>query len=681
MAGRGLDAGLTATVQELWEQARPVALERLNVLDDAVAAVMAGALDDDLRERATRESHKLAGSLGTFGLRDATHRAAALETAFMQPPPTEQAPQLAEHAVELRRLVEAGEAGATAVGPDREPDIVAVGLPAADAVALVSAGEERGLAVAAVEAPNGRGAPPRGDLAPAADEFGAAGGDGARARDVLAAAPVVLLSGEVPDLPAVVERLAAGGTTVALALAPDSPHDRVELVRRGARRLLPPDASADALMDALAELTDSRRPPAGRVLVLDDDPTILLVMEAILGGAGYEVSILEDPLAVWAALERTKPDLMVCDVSMPGLDGIDLCRTLRADSRWQNLPLLFLTAHSTPEVVSELFAAGADDYVNKPVLGPELLARVRARLERQALQRAIEDVDRLTGLLRRDTARPQLDGLLKLGQRLGQPVCLAAFGVDGLADINRDQGHAAGDAALAAAGQALRAAFASDGVAARWGGGELVVGMVGLGVHDARDRVGAVLEEIRQMPLAAAGGRVTLSAGLATWPADGEELDDIVAAAVDASRTARAAGGDRLGTPDATAHVDQVDVALVEDDDILAPLLLHALQTRGYSVRRIADGDEAARLLGGPRPELRAELVLLDWDLPGRDGLTVLRGLAEDGGLLATHVVMLTFRASEREVLSSLELGAVDHIAKPFSVPVLMQRVRRLLGQ
>jgi diguanylate cyclase (GGDEF)-like protein len=646
MAGRGLDAGLTATVQELWEQARPVALERLNVLDDAVAAVMVGALDDDLRDRAMRESHKLAGSLGTFGLRDATERAAALETAFAQPPATAQAPKLAEHAVELRRLVEAGEASAAvAVTADREPDVVAVGLPLAAAVTLVSAGEERGLAVAAIEAP----------------------------RDVLAAAPVVLLSGDVPDLSELVERLAAGGTTVALALAPDSPHDRVELVRRGARRLLPADASPDALMDALAELTESRRPPAGRVLVLDDDPTILLVMEAILGGAGYEVSILEDPLAVWAALERTRPDLMVCDVSMPGLDGIDLCRTLRADSRWQHLPLLFLTAHSTPEVVSELFAAGADDYVNKPVLGPELLARVRARLERQALQRAIEDVDRLTGLLRRDTAWPQLDGQLALGRRLGQPVCLAAFCVDELATINREQGHAAGDAALAAAGQALRAAFAADGVAARWGGGELVVGMVGLGVHDARDRIGAVLEEVR--------GDITLSAGLATWPADGEELDELVAAAVDASRAARAAGGDRLGTPDATARVDQVDVALVEDDDILAPLLLHALQTRGYSVRRIADGDEAARVLGGPRPELRAELVLLDWDLPGRDGLTVLRGLAEDGGLVATQVVMLTFRASEREVLSSLELGAVDHIAKPFSVPVLMQRVRRLLGQ
>src|SRR3954469_17134637 len=129
MAGRGLDAGLTAMVQELWEQARPVALERLDVLDDAVAAVMVGGLDDDLRDRAQRESHKLAGSLGTFGLRDATERAAALELAFESPPAIERAPALAEHAVELRRLVESGEAGGPAAASGRAAEVVAVGLP------------------------------------------------------------------------------------------------------------------------------------------------------------------------------------------------------------------------------------------------------------------------------------------------------------------------------------------------------------------------------------------------------------------------------------------------------------------------------------------------------------------------------------------------------------------------
>jgi DNA-binding response OmpR family regulator len=119
---------------------------------------------------------------------------------------------------------------------------------------------------------------------------------------------------------------------------------------------------------------------------------------------------------------------------------------------------------------------------------------------------------------------------------------------------------------------------------------------------------------------------------------------------------------------------------LVEDDEALAGVVLHALGTRGYRTRVIPDGDEAAAQLGGARPALQAPLVLLDWDLPGRDGLTVLRGLAADGRLAHTAVIMLTARASEREVLAALDLGAADHVAKPISLPVLMQKVRRALA-
>ena len=72
-------------------------------------------------------------------------------------------------------------------------------------------------------------------------------------------------------------------------------------------------------------------------------------------------------------------------------------------------------------------------------------------------------------------------------------------------------------------------------------------------------------------------------------------------------------------------------------------------------------------------------MLLLDWDLPGLDGLRVLRALRERGVLERTQVIMLTARGAEREVLEALHAGAVDHVTKPFSVPVLMQRVRRAM--
>lgn len=170
----------------------------------------------------------------------------------------------------------------------------------------------------------------------------------------------------------------------------------------------------------------------------------------------------------------------------------------------------------------------------------------------------------------------------------------------------------------------------------------------------------------------------TVSGGVAEHPADGSDAATLVATAA----AARAeAGSDRVGATTPAGSSDRVDIAVVEDDEVLAQLILHALETRGYTVRLIFDGATASDELGGARPRLRANLVLLDWDLPSRDGLTVLRLLAADGVLERTRVIMLTLRASERESLASLELGATDHIAKPFSLPVLMQRIRRVLAR
>lgn len=121
-----------------------------------------------------------------------------------------------------------------------------------------------------------------------------------------------------------------------------------------------------------------------------------------------------------------------------------------------------------------------------------------------------------------------------------------------------------------------------------------------------------------------------------------------------------------------------VDVVLVDDDAVLAELVLHALETRGYTAMVISDGRIALDTLTGAAP-LRSRLLLLDVDLPGLDGLAVLRQLTAAGVTSTTPTIMLTVRASEREILESLQSGAVDHVTKPFSMPVLMERIRLAL--
>jgi PleD family two-component response regulator len=205
--------------------------------------------------------------------------------------------------------------------------------------------------------------------------------------------------------------------------------------------------------------------------------------------------------------------------------------------------------------------------------------------------------------------------------------------------------------------------------------------MYGLADAEARQRLGDLVEEVRRSCFDAGRIAVTLSVGVAEYPADGVDVDELYRAADAALYLAKAEGRDRVvpagrGPESGPASVD---VAIVEDDVVLGRLLEHALQTRGYRTRWITDGVAAAAELGTAEPRLLAPVLLLDRNLPGLDGLRVLRTLGDRGVLERMQVIMLTARGSEHEVLEALEAGAIDHVTKPFSLPVLMQRVRRAM--
>jgi len=119
-------------------------------------------------------------------------------------------------------------------------------------------------------------------------------------------------------------------------------------------------------------------------------------------------------------------------------------------------------------------------------------------------------------------------------------------------------------------------------------------------------------------------------------------------------------------------------VLIVEDDELMVSLLTRALLESGCEVTHVSDGLAAVeRLSADDLPEL----ILLDIDLPGLDGFSVLRNLRDRGLLKHTRVVVLSARGSEQDVLGTLELGASDHVTKPVSLPVLLARVKQLPGR
>ena len=460
--------------------------------------------------------------------------------------------------------------------------------------------------------------------------------------------------------------------------------DRVELARLGARAFLSKPVAPGRLVDAVVEVLDRVPRRENTVLAIDDDPAIVAAVDAILSQEGFRVVGLTDPSQFWQVLERTAPDLLVLDVDMPAVSGVDLCRVVRADARWSHLPIVFLTGARSPDLVRSVFAAGADDYVTKPVVGPELVVRISNRLERLRLYQRLAETDPLTGTANRRKGGDELNRFLLSAQRHREPLAVALLDLDLFKQVNDLRGHPAGDAVLRKLAATLREAFRGADVVSRWGGEEFLVGMYGMHRLDAVQRVAEVLEEFRQHEFRDAGHtpfRVTFSAGVASYPDDGADLPTLYQTADDVLYAAKAAGRNRvLAAGSAAGATDIVDVVLVEDDQALAPLLLHALETRGLTTRWLQEGDRAAKDLAGPSPDIRARVIVLDWDLPGLDGPAILSRLAHTGVLGQTHVIMLTGRSRESEVLTALELGAVDHVAKPFSVPVLIARIRRWLA-
>ena len=115
----------------------------------------------------------------------------------------------------------------------------------------------------------------------------------------------------------------------------------------------------------------------GRVLIVDDDPALSEMLGIVLRGEGFETAFVADGALALSAFRREKPDVILLDLMLPGTNGIEVCRQIRAES---GIPIVMLTAKGdTSDVVLGL-ESGADDYVVKPFKPKELIARVRARL-------------------------------------------------------------------------------------------------------------------------------------------------------------------------------------------------------------------------------------------------------------------------------------------------------------
>jgi diguanylate cyclase (GGDEF)-like protein len=192
-----------------------------------------------------------------------------------------------------------------------------------------------------------------------------------------------------------------------------------------------------------------------RILVVDNEADIRRFIEVNLRLEGFEVVTAADGAEALDKARQSDPALVLLDVMMPGIDGIEVCRRLRADPRTSHIPVILLTAKSmTVDKVVGL-AAGADDYVLKPFDPMELVARVQTTLRRAADLRGASPLTGLPGNHRIET---------EIARRLteGEPIAVAYVDLNDFKSYNDHYGFLAGDKVIQATAQVLRDALTGD---------------------------------------------------------------------------------------------------------------------------------------------------------------------------------------------------------------------------
>ena len=530
-------------ITKVWQQYRTQYLQQLHTLKQSIKALETEDWQEILRQQAMKISHTLAGSLGSFGLASASDKARQLENIleknndFLNQENSNNIFQLLQElTAELTVTDNCDEIVSNLTPPTLDSARPYQLLIIDDDVALTQAliAEAKTWGIEAKVANN---------LDQARDDLVSVDPD------------VILLDLSFPEAEEggfeLLQELARAESTIPVIVftAQESFAARVKVARMGGKGFLPKPVSPEQVMETINQVLRQSYPPVAKILVVDDEHKTLDLIRTLLEPWGFQVTLLEDSREFWDILEQSNPDLIIAKVEMSHVNGIELCQVVRNDPRWYQLPILFTSAHQDAQMIQKVFTIGGDDYLCKPIIPEELLARILNRLDKERYRRQLTETDALTGVSNRRASIQQLNRMLKLAQRQQKHWCFIIIDLDNFKQINDCYGHDAGDMVLRSLGKLLKQIFRSEDVIARWGGEEFVFGLYDMNKSLTISRFTELLYIFRRQKFTDAQQKkfqVSFSAGVAEYPLDGHNIETLYQAADKALYQAKATGKNRI---------------------------------------------------------------------------------------------------------------------------------------
>lgn len=410
------------------------------------------------------------------------------------------------------------------------------------------------------------------------------------------------------------------------------------------------------LLGRIHALTTTEEEPPYRVMIMDDDRELSEQVEKILGKAGMMVKQAVEPLHAMQIVETFQPDLILMDLYMSNVSGMDMARLIRQDPRFANIPIVYLSQEKEINKVLAALESGGDDFIFKPVRYRYLYYALCSRIKRARQVGHVLQKDSLTGRLQPSVLRDRLAGAVKETSQRGTSLVLALVAIDFLRSVNDRYSHAVGDRILKALAIMLSRRMGRRALLGRYGGGEFAIVLPDTTLPMAEKLFNRLVQDFGEVQFHSGIGafRMTLSGGLASYPTCGN-LEFLRESAEKALARAQEHGGNRVHfldveeLPASDAELPEIlnlidwqdddnDVLVLDDSEAELPMVDAGFEPKAGATSPTASvspgGD--ARLNEHDRLSLDATFDELD------DPLDVVKVLVvDDDPVLLQHIAMV----------------------------------------
>ena len=297
------------------------------------------------------------------------------------------------------------------------------------------------------------------------------------------------------------------------------------------------------------------------ILVVDDFEDNIAILGNLLSLDGYNIRSAKSGEAALEQVQASRPDLILLDILMPGMDGYEVCRRLKAEDATKDIPVIFVSSMTDLDSKVRGFKAGGVDYINKPFQHAEIVVRVNTHVTLQRLRKNLEEknielerlanTDYLTDLYNRRRFFHTAENAFAKAMGNGKhPLSFTLIDLDYFKQVNDNYGHLIGDQVLIHIAHLIRSYCRENDMAARYGGEEFAILHPFINKRDAYQVAEEIRKKVEETPFVQENKQiqVTLSAGVVDTDAcdDCDRIDDVLAKADQALYNAKHAGRNQV---------------------------------------------------------------------------------------------------------------------------------------